>query len=81
MDFTYYLTGIKVEVYVGRLNKETVVYCDENDLEWIGVNQNFFDVTRFAGEGNIGHIMKQICLSKELNVKEPDVNNILLSEE
>lgn len=69
MDFTYYLAGIKIEVYVGRLNKEKVVHGDENDLEWIGVNQNFFDVTRFAGEGNIGHIMKHICLSKEILLK------------
>lgn len=69
MDFTYYLLGIKVEVYVGRLNKELAVYGDENELEWIKINQNFFDLSRFAGEGNIGHIMEQICLSKEIILK------------
>jgi 8-oxo-dGTP diphosphatase len=69
MDFTYYLPSIKVEVYVGRLNKEIVVYGDENDLEWIEINENFFDVSSFAGEGNIGHIMEHICLSKEILLK------------
>lgn len=69
MDFTYYLPNIKVEVYVGRLNKEVSVYGDENDLEWVGLHQNFFDISKFAGEGNIGHIMEHIFLSKELLLK------------
>ncbi|MBU5593109.1 NUDIX domain-containing protein [Clostridium sp. MSJ-4] len=69
MDFTYYLHGIKVEVYVGRLNKEIAVYGDENELEWVGLNQNFFDASRFAGEGNIGHIMEHIYLSKQILLK------------
>ncbi len=69
MDFTYYLSSIKVEVYVGRLNKKVIVYGDENDLEWIGINQNFFDVLRFAGEGNIGHVMEHIYLAKEILLK------------
>ena len=66
MDFTYHLPSIKVEVYVGRLNKDVSLYGDENDLEWQDINQNFFDTSRFAGEGNIGHIMEHILLSKEL---------------
>ncbi|WIV11516.1 NUDIX domain-containing protein [Proteiniborus sp. MB09-C3] len=69
MDFTYYLSSIKVEAYVGRLNKEISVYGDENDLEWIEINQNFFDVSKFAGEGNIGHIMEQIFLYKNILLK------------
>lgn len=66
MDFTYHLLSIKVEVYVGRLNKEVSVHGDENDLEWIEINENFFDSSRFAGEGNIGHIMEHIILSKDM---------------
>lgn len=69
MDFTYYLSRIKVEVYVGCLNKDIAVYGDENDLEWISLDQNFFDSTKFAGEGNIGHIMEHIYLSKEILFK------------
>lgn len=69
MDFTYHLPSIKVEVYVGRLNKEMSVHGAENDLEWMDLNQNFFDISKFAGEGNIGHIMEHILLSKEILLK------------
>lgn len=69
MDFCYYLPSIKVEVYVGRLNKEFKVYGDENELEWMDLKQNFFDVSKFAGEGNIGHILEHIFLSKEVLLK------------
>lgn len=69
MDFTYHLSNIKLEVYVGRLNKDVIVYGDENDLEWMELNQDFFDTSRFAGEGNIGHMMEQILLSKEILLK------------
>lgn len=69
MDFTYYLQSIKLEVYVGRLNKEVCIHGDENDLKWIEINENFFDISKFAGEGNIGHIMEHIFLSKEILLK------------
>lgn len=69
MDFTYHLPSIKLEVYVGRLTGDVAVYGDENDLEWIGLNQNFFDMNQYAGEGNIGHIMEHILLSKEILLK------------
>lgn len=69
MDFSYYLTSIQLEVYVGRLNKDVSVQGDENDLEWVEIHQNFFDSSKYAGEGNIGHILEQIFLSKELLLK------------
>lgn len=65
MDFTYYLPGIRMEVYAGRLNQEVSVHGDENDLEWVDINQNFFDSSNYAGEGNIGHILEHILLYKE----------------
>lgn len=70
MDFTYHLPDIRLEVYVGRLNKEIAVHGDENDLEWMDMNQDFFDVSRFAGEGNIGHMMEHVRLSGELLLKQ-----------
>jgi 8-oxo-dGTP diphosphatase len=61
MDFTYYQKdSCRVEVYAGKLSRETVVYGDENELEWIDITENFFDAKRFAGEGNIGHIFEII---------------------
>jgi 8-oxo-dGTP diphosphatase len=65
MDFTYYLKdACRVEIYVGKLDCETEVYGDENELVWIDVSENFFDMTRFAGEGNIGHIYEIIKYNK-----------------
>ena len=67
MDFTYYYENCRLEVYVGKLNKEMDVIGEENELYWSTLDQDFFDVTRFAGEGNIGHIMMQIKMfQKEL---------------
>ena len=60
MDFSYKVWEIELEVYFGWLNKEINVYGEENELKWVDINENFFDVTRFAGEGNIGHIVEHI---------------------
>ena len=56
MKFTYFLKDSCLEVYFGRLNVDSEVQGDEKELAWIDVTENFFDMTRFAGEGNIGHI-------------------------
>ena len=57
MDFTYFLSdACLVEVYFGRLSREEDAQGDENELVWVGADENFFDMSRFAGEGNIGHI-------------------------
>lgn len=61
MDMTYYLDDCYVEAYVGRLNKEAAVHGDENELLWMDFNHNFFDSSKFAGEGNIGHILEHVA--------------------
>lgn len=66
MDFTYYIQECYVEVYVGRLKREVTVSGDENELYWSDLDQNFFDMTLFAGEGNIGHMMEQVKLCRWL---------------
>ncbi len=60
MDFTYYFENCLLEVYVGRLNKSVDVYGNENELYWSTLDHDFFDAAKYAGEGNIGHIMMQI---------------------
>jgi len=61
MDFTYFLKdACRIEVYVGKLECEVEVRGDENDLVWIDSNEDFFNMTRFAGKGNIGHILEVI---------------------
>jgi len=61
MDFTYFMKdSCRVEVYFGRLDKHTEVSGDEKELVWLSTTEDFFDKTRFAGEGNIGHIFEII---------------------
>ncbi len=67
MDFTYHFGKCYLEVYVGKLNKEINVSGDENELYWSTLDNNFFDPTQYAGEGNIGHIMMHVeMFQKEL---------------
>ncbi|WP_426452130.1 NUDIX hydrolase [Paenibacillus sp. S-38] len=70
MDFTYYLQDCYVEVYAGRLKREVMVFGEENELYWSDLNQNFFDMTLFAGEGNIGHMIEQVKMNKSLLLQD-----------
>lgn len=65
MDFYYYLDECYVEVYVGRLNKHIEVSGDENELYWSSLDNDFFDSGKYAGEGNIGHILMHVEMAKE----------------
>lgn len=60
MDFTYYNQNNYVEVYVGRLKEQVVLKEEAHPLWWLDLNENFFDVDKFAGEGNIGHMIEQV---------------------
>jgi len=65
MDFTYHFGNCYLEVYVGKLNKQIEVSGDENELYWSALEHNFFDATKYAGEGNIGHIMMHVKMFKD----------------
>ena len=65
MNFNYKLSEMELEVYVGKLNKEVDLVEEVNKLYWINKNENFFDVEKFAGEGNIGHMLKQAEIYKD----------------
>jgi len=60
MDFTYYNQDCYVEVYVGRLQEAMFLIEEEHPLEWLPTDEDFFDGSRFAGEGNIGHMVEQV---------------------
>lgn len=60
MDFTYYNQDCWVEVWCGRLKQRFEPHGDENPLYWADAGGDFFDMTRYAGEGNMGHIMEQL---------------------
>ena len=60
MDMTYYTYRIQIQVYIGRLNKELTVAGEENQLRGLDADSDFEDMSRFAGEGNIAHIIEMI---------------------
>ena len=63
-----YITLVKmIEVYYGVLNKEVQLVEEVNKLEWVDMNDDFFNMAKYAGEGNIGHIIEEIKI--ELNNK------------
>lgn len=60
MDFTYYNQDCYVEVYVGNLTRDVRLIPEKHPLKWLPVTEDFFDLERFAGEGNIGHMLEQV---------------------
>ena len=60
MNIEYITLDKSIEVYYGVLNKEVHLIEEVNKLEWIDINDNFFDMNKYAGEGNIGHIIEEI---------------------
>lgn len=64
MTFTYPLCDEYVEVYAGGLKRAVTLREEKNPLLWVDVSENFFDMKRFAGEGNIGHIMEHIKIHR-----------------
>lgn len=60
MDFNYYFQQCYVEVYVGKLRRDVEIAGDENELNWSELDKNFFDMSLYAGEGNIGHMIEQV---------------------
>lgn len=65
MNFKYNMSNIKLEVYVCKLNKNVELVQEFNKLYLIDKNENFFDMNKYAGEGNIGHIVEQIQFYKD----------------
>ena len=60
MNIEYVSFNKLLEVYYGILNKNVELIEEVNKLEWVSINDNFFDMNKYAGEGNIGHIIEEI---------------------
>lgn len=65
MNIEYVVFDKILEVYYGILNKEVNLIEEVNKLEWVNIDDNFFDMKKYAGEGNIGHIIEEIKISLE----------------
>ena len=65
MNFQYKMQDMELEVYAGKLNKSVDLIEELNKLYWIDKNENFFDLEKYAGEGNIGHMVQQVEIYKD----------------
>ena len=60
MNLEYMMEDCRMEVYAGRLKYPVDVVDEVNHLEWMDVDQDYADTTRFAGVGNVGHVIYHI---------------------
>jgi 8-oxo-dGTP diphosphatase len=58
IDFLWHPIDMEMKVFVGKVKSNIKLVEEIHPLEWISVTENFFDMTVFAGEGNIGHMME-----------------------
>ena len=65
MNFQYKMQDMELEVYAGKLNKNVDLIEELNKLYWIDKNENFFNLEKYAGEGNIGHMLQQVEIYKD----------------
>ena len=72
MTCNYQMSNNELQVYIGKLKKEVKVVEEVNKLYWIDASENFFDMSKYAGEGIIGHIIEQVKLYKDKLLKEVD---------
>lgn len=57
MDLTYYIQDFVLEIYAGQLHAQIRLREEANPLEWLSLDEDFADESRFAGEKNIAHII------------------------
>ena len=65
MNFQYIMQDMELEVYAGKLNKDIELIEEVNKIYWINKNENSFDLEKYAGEGNIGHMLQQVEIYKD----------------
>ncbi len=65
MNFEYNLLDMELELYAGVLNKDVKVVEEVNKLLWVDTGEDFFNTEKYAGEGNIGHMLRQVEINKD----------------
>ncbi len=60
MDLNYFKYGNNLQVYYGVLKHKVSLVEEKNKLEWVTINDELLDNSKFAGNYNIPHIIKQI---------------------
>ena len=60
MDLNYFKYENNLQVYYGILKQEIDLIEEKNKLEWVTINEGLLDNSKFAGNYNIPHIIRQI---------------------
>ena len=60
MDLNYFKYENNIQVYYGILQHEVTLVEEKNKLEWVTINEELLDNSKFAGNYNIPNIITQI---------------------
>lgn len=58
MDFVWHPFDMEMKVFYGQLQTDITLVEEIHPLVWIPMSENFFDSSKYAGEGNIGHMIE-----------------------
>ena len=60
MDLTYFKYENHISVFYGALEHDVTLVEEKNKLEWGDLDEKLLDCSKFAGNYNIPHIIRQI---------------------
>jgi 8-oxo-dGTP diphosphatase len=60
MDLNYFKYENNIQVYYGVLKHDVTLVEEKNKLEWLPLGDNLLENSKFAGNYNIPHIIRQI---------------------
>lgn len=72
MGLDYFPFSQRIEIFTGILTRPVRLVEEINPLSWISVHEDFTDRSRFAGSGNIHH-MVQVALHHREEIFPPQV--------
>lgn len=67
MNIDYIINKVELKIFYGILKYDVQLIEEVNRLFWIDLKEDFFDLIKYAGEGNIGHMIEQVLI---------DINNL-----
>lgn len=65
MNMYFAVDDYELIVFVGKLSQDKELIEEKNKLVWVDLDENFFDVNKYAGNGNIGLIVSEVKKSRE----------------
>ena len=57
INLEYLVQDKEIRVFIGKLNDNIKLVEEVNELVWVNKNEDFYNLNKYAGEGNIWHIL------------------------